>query len=89
MKKFYSQPFRHWQAAASACKVHAEGKKKIKKAVMSHANHCIVKHGLLLVISWFILRGSGTETEVMLTENSDKEVQKNRNNIVRKVGSSI
>ena len=43
---FYSQPFRHWSAAVSAFKVHAEGKKKMKNILMSHANHCIVKHGL-------------------------------------------
>ena len=45
---FYSQPFRHWPAAFSACKVHAEGKEK-KKVLMSHGNHCIVKHGLLVI----------------------------------------
>ena len=50
VKNFYSQPFRHWPAAVSACKVHAEGKKKIKKVLMRHANHCIVKHGIFLVI---------------------------------------
>ena len=48
VKNFYSRPFRHWSAAVSACKVHAEVKKKIKKVLMSHANHCIVKHGLFL-----------------------------------------
>ena len=31
VKNFYSQPFRHWPAAVSACKVHAEGKKKTRK----------------------------------------------------------
>ena len=28
VKNFYSQPFRHWPSAVSACKVHTEGKKK-------------------------------------------------------------
>ena len=28
VKNFYSQPFRHWPSAVSACKVHAEEKKK-------------------------------------------------------------
>ena len=50
VKNVYSQPFRRWPAAVSACKVHAEGKKKINKVLMSHANHCIVKHGLSLII---------------------------------------
>ena len=54
VKNFYSQPFRHWPAAVSACKIHAERKKKKKKVLMIHANHCIVKHGLFLVISWLI-----------------------------------
>ena len=55
VKNFCSQPFRHWPAAVAASKVHAEGKeKKTKKALMSHANHCIVKHGLFSVISWLI-----------------------------------
>ena len=38
---------------------------------MSHPNHCLVKHGLFLVIL----------IELMLTKSSDKEVQKNRNKL--------
>ena len=52
VKIFYSQPFSHWPAAVSACiKYMLKGRKKRKKVLMSHANHCIVKHGLFLVIS--------------------------------------
>ena len=32
VKSFYSQPLNHWPAAVSACKVHAEGKKKKKES---------------------------------------------------------
>ena len=32
----------------------SQGRKKRKKVPMSHVNHYIVKHGLLLVILWLI-----------------------------------
>ena len=32
LKHFYPQPFGHWRAAMSPCKVHAEGKKKKKES---------------------------------------------------------
>ena len=31
-----------------------KGKRKRKKVLIGYANHCIVKHGLFLVISWLI-----------------------------------
>ena len=54
IKNFYSQPFRHWPTAVSAYKVHDKEKKKKKESSNEPVNHCIVKHGLYLVISWFI-----------------------------------
>ena len=54
VKKFYSQPFRHWLQQSQPVKYMLKGRKKRNKVLMSHANHCIVKHGLFLVISWLI-----------------------------------
>ena len=42
------------QQQSQPVKYMLKGRKKIKKVLMSHANHCIVKHGLLLIISWLI-----------------------------------
>ena len=42
------------QQQSEPVKYMSKGRKKRKKVLMSHANHCIVKHGLFLVISWLI-----------------------------------
>ena len=81
VKNFYSQPFRHWPAAVSACKVHAEGKKKNKESSNEPCQSLHSKTWPILSNIMAHLKGSGEEIEVMLTKNSDKEVQKNRNKL--------
>ena len=81
VKKKFSQPFRHWLAAVSACKVHAEAKKRQKK---SSNESCQLLHGKTWPILSNImthLKGSGEDIEVMLTKSSDKEVQKTCNKL--------
>ena len=81
VKKFYSQPFRHWPVTISACKVHAEGKKKKRKSSNELYQSLHSKTWPILSNIMAHLKGSGEEIEVMLTKSSDKEVQKNRNKL--------
>ena len=81
VKYFYSRPFRYWPAAVSACKVHDEGKKKNKESSNEPCKSLHSKTWPILSNIMAHLKGSGEEIEVMLTKNSDKEVQKNRNKL--------
>ena len=81
VKNFYSQPFRHWPAAVSVCKVHAEEKTKKKKSSNDpcqslHSKTCHILSNIMAH-----LKGSGEKIEVMLTKSCDKEVQTNCNEL--------
>ena len=80
VQSFYSQPFKHWPAAVSACKVHAEGKKKNKQSSNEPCQSLHSKTWSILTNIMAHLKGSGEEIEVMLTKKF-KEVEKNRNEL--------
>ena len=69
VKKFYSQPSRHWPAAVSACKVHAEGKKK-KESSNEPCQSLHSKTWPILSNIMAHLKSSGEEIEVLLTNSS-------------------
>ena len=81
VKSFYPQPLNHWPAAVSACKVHAEGKKKKKESSNEPCQSLHSKAWPILSNIMAHLKGSGKEIEVMLTKSSEKEVQKNCNKL--------
>ena len=81
VKHFYSLTFRHWPAAVSACKLHAEGKKKKKESSNEPCQSLHSKTWPILSNIMTHLRRSVEEIEVMLTKSSDREVQKNHNKV--------
>ena len=89
VKNFYSQPFRHWPAATSACKVHAEGKKNKKESSNEPCQSLDSKIWPILSNIMAHLKDSGQIIEVTLTTSSDKEVQKNRNRLKPTVDAVI
>ena len=72
---------RHWPAAVSVYKVHAEGKKKKRESSNEPCQSLHSKIWPILSNIMAHLKGSGEEIVVMLTKNSEKEVQKNRNKL--------
>ena len=75
-KNLYSQPFRHWPEAFSACKVRAEWKKKKKESSNEPCQSLHSKTWPILRNIMAHLNGSDEQIEVMLTKSPNKEVQK-------------